>query len=400
MNDITFVENKHKRNYHKIPGLPFPAFGGPGLARVHQFHASIPGYAKTPTLNLGHLAEHLGVDQIWVKDESKRFGLNAFKVLGSSYALSQETRKRMEIGGSINIDKDITWKEVCDVMNGSTLITATDGNHGYGVAWLASLIPNTNCHVLMPHGTAPARAERVRKLGADVQVTSVSYDATVDMAAEKAVNNNWLFIQDTTYVDYEEIPLHIMQGYTTILAEAFEDPNLTPTHIFLQAGVGSFAGSLLAFIRNFEKERSLQPAIVVIVEAEGAECIFESAKTSEGSMQILTTPCDTIMAGLNCSTPCNIAWPIMRDAADAFLCCSDAVAADGMRTAFYPKGGDKSFISGESGAVTLGAICRICSDTDLASVKEALKLTEASKILLISTEGDTDPDGFNNIINA
>jgi len=300
---------------------------------------------------------------------------------------------------------DCSWDEMKSFMSGCPLITATDGNHGYGVAWLASQLPSP-CHVLMPDGSAQARVDRTRKLGAHVEVTSVGYDETVEQAVAAAKEKDWLLVQDTSFDGYEEIPLDIMQGYMTIFHEVFDQIEESPTHVFLQAGVGSFAGGLLAFLRNFETSSSSLSSpsslysFVTIVEASGAECLYKSAKGDDGMAEIMTTPCDTIMAGLNCSSPCTVAWPILRTAANSFLCCTDEVAATGMKLAYNPIGDDPQFISGESGAVTLGALYKICCNGDFGEIKAQLRLTEDSRVLLVSTEGDTDPDGFCKIVHG
>jgi len=387
---------------------PFPAFSPEIASQVRRFHASIPNYEPTPLLKLEQLAAEIGVEKVWIKDESKRFGLNAFKVLGSSYAIGKKANqksaeKKKANGGDpkLNCVGECSWQQMIEEMQGAPLITATDGNHGYGVAWIASQLPSP-CHVLMPRGSAAARVDRTRKLGAHVRVTTVGYDATVDEAVDIAAANDWLLVQDTSFDGYEEIPLDIMQGYTTIFHEALGEimeKEEMPTHVFLQAGVGSFAGGLLAYLRNFEAMMDASPAIVVIVEAEGAECLFQSSDRSDGKPQIMTTPCDTIMAGLNCSSPCTIAWPILRKASNAFLRCSDDIAACGMKLAFRPFGDDPRITSGESGAVTLGAVYKICIADCYVDIKEKLNLNERSRILLVSTEGDTDPEGFQKIVN-
>ena len=226
----------------------------PGEAeKARRFHSGLPGYAPTPLVSLDGLAHSLGVSKIWIKDESKRFGLNAFKALGGSYAmarcLSEKLGKPLE---------EMSFEELCApaarrALGDITFVTATDGNHGRGVAWAARLL-GQKAVVYMPKGSAAERLENIRAQGAQAEITEYNYDDAVRLANRMAEEHGWILIQDTAWPGYEEIPAHIMQGYTTLAAETLqqleEQGAERPTHLFLQAGVGSFAGAALGFFTS------------------------------------------------------------------------------------------------------------------------------------------------------
>ncbi|XP_023338649.1 uncharacterized protein LOC111709254 [Eurytemora carolleeae] len=353
---------------------------------VLDYHKSLPGYSVTPLINLANLARRIGVDSIMVKDESKRFQLNAFKVLGSSFALAKYI-----LGDSETIRYQDAVEKGCNI---STLVSATDGNHGYSLAHVANLY-QLSSKIFMPKGTVPERAERIRRLRADVEVTEYNYDQCVEIAKLFAESNGGLFVQDTALESDTEmekrIPLSIMQGYTTILQEIINScPDYSPSHIFLQCGVGSFAGALAAYISNNERLHSK----IVCVEPNKADCFFLSAQKKDGFPSSVLGDMDSIMAGLCCGVPSVQAWPILRRSASWFVSCSDSVTRRGMRIFANPLPGDTRIVSGESGAVTMGLLYTILTDKKYENIKTELGLDINSRVLLISTEGDTDPFGF------
>ncbi len=365
---------------------------------ARNFHRGIQGYVETPLVALDGLARTLGVKGIYVKDEAKRFSLNAFKGLGGSYAMF---RMLCEI---LNLDPEKT--QLSDLLRGEakekireiTFVTATDGNHGRGVSWAAGLF-GCKAYVFMPAGSAKARAEAIRDAGpARVTITNMNYDDTVNYALEQSEKNGWYLIQDTAWDGYEKIPAWIIQGYLTMaleITEQLEAKGQTPTHVFLQAGVGAMAGGVLGFLA--EKYVSRKP-VVTIVEPEAANCIYRSAKAGDGKAHSVEGMPETIMAGLNCGTPCAITWPVLRDYAEYYMSCPDFAAAHGMRVYAEPVGEDKRIISGESGASTMGAMCLLMQNKAFDLVRKDMGLDEDSVILLINTEGDTDPEGWKRIV--
>jgi len=261
------------------------------------------------------------------------------------------------------------------------------------VAWTAKLF-GCQSVVYMPKGSSSARLDAIKAYGADASVTTLNYDETVSYAHKKSQEKDWILIQDTSWKGYEVVPLHIMQGYSSLVAECLQQqPEFWPTHVFLQAGVGSLAAAILACICNVPNRP--KPKFIV-VEPDGAPCFFES--NTQNKRFTVEGDLPTIMAGLACGDPSHMAWDILKPATDAFLKCSDDIARRGMRVLAKPMQGDQKIISGESGSVTLGAVVEILSSEEFYTIKNELDLTSDSKILLYSTEGDTDPEVYRDIV--
>lgn len=369
------------------------------MKEVYNFHKSLPGYKATPLVELNNLAKYYGVKKVWLKDESKRFGLNAFKVLGGSYAigkyLSKKLGKKMsELPFNVLISDEVK-KQLGDV----TFVTATDGNHGRGVAWVANKLRQKSV-VYMPKGSAQMRFDAIAREGADVTITDLNYDDAVRLANKGAEEHGWIMVQDTAWDGYEEIPLWIMQGYSTIINEILEQLESAkeekPTHVFLQAGVGSFAGAIQGYLSYLYGE---DRPITIICEPHGANCIYKSMVANDGKPHNVTGDLTTIMAGLACGEPNTISWKILRDNSDFSVSCDDEVAARGMRVLSSPLGNDQRVISGESGAVGLGLFSILSEKKEeYAEFLKTLKIDENSRILCISTEGDTDVEGYKNVV--
>lgn len=359
--------------------------------KAQKFHASFPQYEVTPLVELKNLSEMFGVKNIFVKDESYRFGLNAFKVLGGSYAIGKYIADKL----GMDIDdlpfEKLTSKEVKDKLGDITFITATDGNHGRGVAW-ASHELKQKCIVLMPSGSSLERRDNIRALGAKCDIMDgLNYDDCVRLANKYAEEKGYVMVQDTAWEGYEKIPTWIIQGYSTLAKEA-EDQLIElgekVTHIFVQAGVGSFATGVTGYFSSIFPGD--EKPFIGVVEPEKANCNFITAKANDGKIHNVTGEMNTIMAGLACGEPVTVGWPILKSYADAFLSVPDASAARGMRILGNPLKDDKRIISGESGAAAFGAITEILQRDDLLEIKKELKLDENSVILFFSTEGDTD----------
>ena len=369
------------------------------LFNVTRFHESIDGYERTPLILLSDLSKELGVSKIFVKDESFRFGLNAFKALGATYAIFRILCEKL----SVNIE-DVDFRyfksdEVRDKIKDMVFVTATDGNHGRAVAWAANTL-GCKSIVYMPKGSSITRLENIRKEGAEAEITDVNYDGAVRIAKKKADEIDGVFVQDTALPGYEKIPVWISQGYTTMAKEAFsqmkEEGVKGPTHILLQAGVGAYAGGVLGYVVNLFKDEVPK---VIILEPEKADCIFKSAISDKKEPVFVTGDMDTIMAGLACGEPNPLTWPVLRDFSHAFVSCPDYVAEEGMRILASPKGDDRKIVSGESGAVGVGFLKVILENRDFCYDKKMLGFDENSVVLCFSTEGDTDPDSYKRIIN-
>ena len=391
MKEIRYILNHRP----ELPDAPIGTFGLENAKKVRNWHRSFPEYRETPLRRLDRLAERLGITSLFVKDESARFGLNAFKALGGSYAIGRVLADRLGRELSDLPFPVLTGDETRDALCDMTFVTATDGNHGRGVAWTANRL-GQNSVVYLPEGSAPERLWNIRALGADASITDLSYDDAVRFAARQAEKRGWVLVQDTAWDGYERIPGWIMEGYTTMGAEIMEQMDgVRPTHVFLQAGVGAMAGAMTAFFADGYGED--RPRIV-IVEPRKADCLLRTAAADDGTLHAVTEKMDTIMAGLACGEPCSIAWPILRQYADGFLAIPDEVAARGMRILGNPLGDDPRIVSGESGAATLGAVAELLEKQDYGPLRDALELDGNAKVLCISTEGDTDRENYRRVV--
>lgn len=363
------------------------------LAQVGKFHRSFPQYSPTPLRRLSALAEAWGVADVFVKDESFRFGLNAFKVLGASYAIGQVLARR----SGLSLDElpfpRLQDPALKDAWGPIALAATTDGNHGRGVAWTAQQLglPAT---IYMPKGTVAARLENIRKLGQKAEITAWNYDDTVRWVAGEAQKNGWEVIQDTAWEGYVDVPRWIMQGYSTVALEAFAQlGQVRPTHVFLQAGVGAFAAMMAALVLQHWGSEAPQ---IIVLEAQPAECFYESVRV--GHKTAVTGDLYTIMAGLACGEPNPLAWDILKDCTTAFLAAPDEAAAFGMRVLGNPLAGDAAIVSGESGAIGPGVLGWLCQKPEYADWKQRLGLGPDSRVLCFSTEGDTDPVMYRKIV--
>ncbi|SHH17131.1 diaminopropionate ammonia-lyase [Anaerosphaera aminiphila DSM 21120] len=365
--------------------------------KVKGFHSSFPQYSQTPLVELKNLSEHLGINNMFIKDESYRFDLNAFKVLGASFAVGNFIANKLDIDIAKLPYSVMTSDEVKAKLGDLTFVTATDGNHGRGLAWTANQLGQKS-KVFMPKGTAIERVENIRKENSDVDVYDANYDECVRMANDYANTHGGIMVQDTSWDGYEDIPRWIMQGYMTMANEAYEQLNSSgqrPTHIFLQAGVGSLASAVTGFFANVYSDNI---PTIVIVEPEKANCLYQTAKADDGKIHNVDGDLDTIMAGLACGEPVTIGWPILNSYASYFLSVDEIYASHGMRLLGNPKKDDKRVISGESGAVTSGVVSKLMTDSELADIKNEIGLDENSVVLVFSTEGDTDKKMYRDIV--
>jgi diaminopropionate ammonia-lyase len=276
-----------------------------------------------------------------------------------------------------------------------TFISATDGNHGRGVAWTVNELKQSSV-IYMPKGSSLERLDNIRKAGAKAEITEYNYDDAVRLANRHAEENGWVLVQDTSWEGYEQIPTRIMQGYMTMAYEAYvQMDGRIPTHIFLQAGVGSFASAITGFFASVYGE---QQPIITIVEPNEAACIFKTIKANDGEIHPVTGDMNTIMAGLACGEPVTVGIDILRNYCDNFVSCPDYAAAQGMRVLSSPIGGDERIISGESGAAGFGLFYEVMTSDTLSEWKEKLKIDENSVVLFFSTEGDTDKENYSRIV--
>ncbi|MBQ7801607.1 MAG: diaminopropionate ammonia-lyase [Oscillospiraceae bacterium] len=369
------------------------------VAKARAFHESFPQYSITPLAKLDKMADYLGLDTLCIKDESYRFGLNAFKVLGGSFAMAKYIAKELGKDVSEMTYDYLTSAALKEEFGQATFCTATDGNHGRGVAWAANKL-GQKAIVHMPKGSSKTRFDNIAKENAKVTIEEVNYDECVRIAAAEAASvEHGVIVQDTAWEGYTEIPSWIMQGYATMGSEALEQLKgygvERPDVVILQAGVGCMAGAICAYIVNSFPDN---PPKIVIAEAGIADCLYQGAVANDGKYRIVDGDLQTIMAGLACGEPNIVCWEILRNHVTAFCSCPDWMAAKGMRMLAAPVKGDPAVCSGESGAIGMGVIASLMTDPDYAELKEALGLNKDSKVLLFSTEGDTDPDKYKSIV--
>ena len=368
-------------------------------AIAQRFHQSLPEYKETPLVRLNALAKSLNIQALFVKDESKRFGLDAFKGLGGIYALARVICKELNLYIDEFSFEKLKDPEYVERIQSMVFVTATDGNHGKGVAWAANQL-GCVAHIYLPSGSSEHRAQAIRSVNpkAEVCIMDTDYDDTVRYASRMAQENNWYLIQDTSWEGYTEVPIWIIQGYTTMVYETckrLERGKIVPTHVFVQAGVGAMAGGVIGYLSDYYSE--CKPRFIV-VEPEGNACIYQSVKAGDGRPHKAENQFHTIMAGLNCGEPCTLTWPILRDFVEDYIKCSDEVSEYGMRCLANPLSGDPSIISGESGAVTVGVVSLLASRKEFKEMRKLLNLNENSVVLCFSTEGDTDPDHYQRIL--
>jgi diaminopropionate ammonia-lyase len=289
---------------------------------------------------------------------------------------------------------DDVKKKIGDI----TFYSTTDGNHGRGVAWSARQL-RQKCVIYMPKGSSASRLENIKKEGADASIMEMNYDDCVRYCAEQVKKDpKGVLVQDTDFEGYYDIPAWIMQGYGSVAYEAhhqlLEYGVPQPSHIFGQAGVGSFDGSLHGYFANVYSNQTTPP-LMCTVESKEADCLARSA--AAGKKTAVTGDMNTIMAGLACGEPCTISWEILKNHSSYFFSIPDWVTAKAMRTLASPLKGDARIISGESGASTTGTVLSLLQYPEYAAIKKELGLDERSIVLCVSTEGDTYPEQWERI---
>ncbi|TQK17632.1 diaminopropionate ammonia-lyase [Microbacterium sp. SLBN-154] len=359
-----------------------PINDGDAAAR-RDFHRSLPGYRATPLLQLRSLAAESGVAGIYVKDEAERLGLPAFKMLGASWATARAIQR--DWAPDIPLTLDALRAALADRLR-RRLAAATDGNHGRGVARMAALL-DLDCDVFVPAGTADSRIADIESEGARVTVVDGTYDDTVRRSAEEA-DERTLVISDTSWPGYLDTPRDVIRGYATMFEEvddALARSGLpAPTHLFVQAGVGAFAAAAISHYDDSRRSGNSRRPTTVVVEPIDADCLLRSAENDE--VTEAPGPHRSTMAGLNCGLPSLLAWPTVQGGTDAYIAISDGRAHSAMRTL-----ATEGLVSGESGAAALAGLQALLDDRAAA---EQLGLDDTSVVLVVNTEGATDPVNY------
>lgn len=359
---------------------------GPQTRAPWAAHRSLPDYAPTPLHSCPALADLLGVGTVLVKDESQRLGLPSFKILGASWASLTEVRRAWCPPTEDPLTLD-SVRTALDRVAGRGLVAATDGNHGRGVARVAALL-GLSSTILVPAGTAAARIDAIASEGAEVRVVDGTYDDAIAASAELA-DADHLVISDTSWEGYESAPRAVIDGYSTLFHEiddAVAAQRLPPPEVVAaQAGVGAFAAAAL---RHYRDGAHGKPA-TVIVEPAQANCLLASAR--RGEITEAPGPHRSAMAGLNCGLPSVLAWPVVAAGADVFVAISDDYAEQAMRAL-----AGAGIVAGESGAAGLAGLLALRSQGADAAARAGL--TGDACVLLINTEGATDPVNYRRVV--
>lgn len=363
----------------------------PGIDQAMAVIQSWPGYAATPLLTMPRLAERLGVQNLYYKHESSRFGLGSFKGLGGAYAVFRLLSRIVEE----KTGQDLTPSELLSgayrhITQHITVTTATDGNHGRSVAWGAQQFGCKSVIYIHAH-VSEGREKAIAGYGAKVVRIEGNYDDSVRQAQKDADSNGWFVISDTSYPGYTAVPKDVMLGYCVMVEEALEQMAPSkPTHLFLQGGVGAVAAAVAGYFwEAWGKER---PRIVV-VEPEKADCLYQSAKA--GKIVSVTGKLDTMMAGLACGEVSILAWDILNQASDGFLTIPDEAAMGTMRYLASGELGDVRVVAGESAVAGLAGLMMTAASSEC---RAALGLNESSRVLIFGTEGATDPELYSRIV--
>ena len=360
---------------------PLPADARPG-PEVQVFHRTLPGYAPTPLRDMPALAELAGVGRVLVKDESSRLGLPAFKVLGASWATVLAVADRL--GGSADWGSlDDLGGSVADQLGSLRLAAATDGNHGRAVAHMARLL-GIDATIAVPDGTAPARIDGIASEGAEVIVSPGTYEDAVTLVAGMA-SDSTLIVSDTLWPGYEDVPRRVIEGYSTIFAEIEDQAAGTPIDLaVIPLGVGALGASAGTCLRA---GRDLDDApLLVGVEPTSAACVVAAVRA--GHLVEVPGPHDSIMAGLNCGLASMLALPTVTATFDAFLAIDDDRCRQAIRAL-----ADAGLDVGETGAAALAGLLALVDEH-----RDELPVPNTATVLLLVTEGVTDPANFERIV--
>lgn len=351
-----------------------------------EFHRRLPGYERTPVLELPDVAAELGVGRVWVKDETSRLGLMSFKVLGASYAIYRALCERL--------GAEPQWTDInelvasVDALKPLDLAAATDGNHGLAVARMAMVFGFT-AHIYVPANVVAARIEAIEREGAVVTVVDGDYDDAVRRSAEDA-SDTCIVVSDTSWPGYERIPRTVIEGYSTIFWEIddfLRDRGANgPDAVIVPVGVGALAA---ATVRHYGRADADTGALLVGVEPLTANCVLESLRA--GRIVRVPGPHDSIMAGLNCGTPSHLAWPLLRKGIDVVVAVDDHRARQAMRRL-----AEAGIVAGETGAAGLGGLYELWSGATLRHIG----LHAKAEVLIVITEGATDPVAYADIMRT
>lgn len=381
-------------NTHPDYGLPLDTadaemLGVKSAQNVEQWLSLHPIHHPTPLHALPALAKELGLAGIYMKDEGMRLGLGSFKALGGSYALTilvlEEAVRVLGRGLSL---AELYEPEVLTVASSMTFCCATDGNHGRSVAAGAQML-GASAVIYVHAGVSQERVNAIARYGPRIVRVAGTYDDSVAEAARASEEQGWQLVSDTSWPGYERIPGLVMQGYTVMVQEALQQIPQPPTHVFIQAGVGGLAAAVAAYLAL---ALGIQRPIFIVVEPGRAACLHESLLAGKAVKIKHEEP--TVMAMLECYEPSLVAWRILSRLADAFMTVEEQEAPAVMKRLARPLGQDPQIIAGESGGVGLAGLMRVLRVGDHSKIR----LGADSRVLLINTEGATDPQRYRQLV--
>ena len=315
-------------------------------------------YKATPLFQLDKLKKNLKINNIFYKDESKRFHLKSFKALGGAYAVEKISKGKKNI----------------------IISSATAGNHGRSVAWGAKRL-GLKCKIFVSQYVSDTRVREIEKYGANVIRVKGDYENSLKECIKLSKKNNWKIVQDVSTKDYKLVPLLTMAGYSIMIKEISKQTNQYITHIFLQAGVGGMAAGVVAGVAKYFKRIPK----IIIVEPDRADCVLQSIKSNK--LKKIKIKKESIMGGMSCNEMSYIPWQILRKTTNLCVSVSDRNVAKTLAMLKDKKFSKNSIIGGECS--TPGVISLIGVNNS-SKAKKIIDLNEKSNVLIIGCEGNAD----------
>ena len=360
-----FIENK---NYSFNKKQILESLSKDDIDEAYLSISNWEGYSQTPLIKLNKLSSELNLNQIYYKDESKRFNLKSFKALGGAYAVEKVSKGKKDI----------------------VVATATAGNHGRSVAWGAKRL-GLKCKIFISEYVSDARGQAMANLGADVIKVSGNYEKSLIECIEQSTKNNWQIVQDVAWKDYMLVPKYTMAGYSVMMKEIVDQiDNNKITHIILQAGVGGMAGAMVAGIARYLDNTPTS----IVVEPDSAACVLESIK--KGKIEKINIKRESLMGGMSCGEVSLVPWEILKNSVKYCISLPDDDIAKTMRLLGNASFSDEKIIAGENSAPGIISLIASCENEE---IKNKLQLNDKSNVLLIGCEGDTDQEMYQKLIN-
>lgn len=389
--DSTQIEWIFNKEYSLLPKLNH--FVLTHIDNAHDFITKSNHYNVTGLYSFDKLSMKLGISSLFIKNEGERFysqKLKCFKSLGTTYAVLSYLKNRFFKENIFRVE-DAMSKKYQSYTSNITFCAATDGNHGRGLAWVAKQV-GAKCVILAPKTLSKFRCEFIKGLGAELILISGTYEDAIIEMLNLAKEKKWIEISDTARLDYTEIPLKIMQGYGILTKELIEQlpKNISPTHVFVPCGVGGLAATVATHLYQYYQEKFPK---IISIEPYNAACLFNSIKDKKNSK--VMGELSTIMSGLACGELSTIAWEILQDKVYCALKIQDSIVYNLLKSNFH-NNIKKTICLGETGISSLAGFLSAIENKQL---KEELELNKHSNVIIIGTEGITDPNLYKEIVS-